>query len=124
MLQRRYNTGLLDGLYDVSCSGHLEHEESVTTALIRETEEELGIIINKANLEYSSTIHSKFFDSEYIFVTFFARDYHGIPKINEPDKCDDLKWYELNNLPSNLSDTRKIMIKNYLNHVAYSEYGF
>ena len=62
LLQRRYNTGILDGQYDVSSSGHLENGETLKESIIRETKEELGIeisdaifVINKNNYIGKST---------------------------------------------------------------------
>lgn len=36
LLQRRCNTGYMDGQYDMACSGHLEKGESLSRALARE----------------------------------------------------------------------------------------
>lgn len=36
LLQRRYNTGLHDGLWDVAASGHVEKDETLSYAIIRE----------------------------------------------------------------------------------------
>ena len=124
LLQKRYNTGLLDGKFDVSCSGHLEKGETVTQAMIRETREELGIGIEPSDLKYSSVMHSKFSEVEYIFVIFSSNKFKGNVSIMEPDKCNELRWFDINNLPDNLPDTRKIMIENYKNNNLYSEYGF
>lgn len=124
LLQRRYNTGLLDGQYDVSTSGHLEKKETLKEAMIRETKEELGIDINREDLKYVSTMHANFSDAEYLLVTFATNKYTKTPTIMEKDKCDELKWVDINNLPDNIIETRKIMINNYLNNNIYSEYGF
>lgn len=45
LLQRRCNTGYMDGKYDRACSGHLEKDESLSMAIIREAKEEIGIDI-------------------------------------------------------------------------------
>ena len=124
LLQRRYNTGILDGQYDVSSSGHLENGETLKESIIRETKEEIGIDINTKDLNYVCTMHANFKNGEYLLVAFSTRKYKGIPKIMEINKCDALSWFDINNLPSNLIDTRKIMINNYLNNNHYNEYGF
>lgn len=124
LLQRRNGTGILDGEYDVSCSGHLEKGESLTDAMIRETKEEIGILIDSKNLKYISTMHANFDGIEYLLITFSANNYNGTPCIMEPEKCDDLSWFDINVLPPNIADTRRIMIDNYKNGNAYKEYGF
>lgn len=124
LLQKRFHTGLLDGKYDVSCSGHLEKDETLKEAVIRETKEEIGIDIKKEDLNSVSTIHAKFSDAEYLLVSFHTSVYAGIPKIMEPGKCNELKWVPINELPEEIIDTRKIMIEDYVNHTNYYEYGF
>lgn len=124
LLQRRQNTGILDGKYDVSCSGHLEAGETLKQAMKRETKEEIGIDIFEDKLELSSVMHANFSDSEYLLIAFSTKDYKGMPTIMEDDKCSDLKWFEIDNLPDDIADTRRIMIDNYLNDNNYNEYGF
>ncbi len=47
LLQKRQNTGILDGKYDISCCGHLEEKETLKEAVIREAKEEIGITLLK-----------------------------------------------------------------------------
>lgn len=124
LLQERSNTGILDGYFDVSCSGHLEEGETVKQALIREAKEEIGIDIKMDDLIYSSTIHAELDSIPYLLICFNANDYEGDPVIMEEDKCSRLEWFDIEELPDNLDETRKIMINNYQNNNFYSEYGF
>ena len=43
LLQKRMNTGFMDGYYDATVSGHIEANESITQAALRETREEIGL---------------------------------------------------------------------------------
>lgn len=125
LLQRRYQTGILDGQFDVSCSGHLEKDETLKEAMVRETKEEIGITIKQEDLKYSSTIHAKFSDAEYLLIAFHATKYEGIPSIMEQDKCNELTWFDIDSLPyQEIADTRRIMIENYKHGNLYTEYGF
>lgn len=125
LLQKRQNTGILDGFYDCSCCGHLEEGETLKEGIIRESKEELGINITASDLEICSTIHTSFKNGgEYLLITFHANKYKGTPKIMEPNKCSDLKWFKINDLPIDLADTRRISIEDYKNKNYYSEYGF
>ena len=45
LLQKRMNTGFMDGYYDATVSGHIEANESITQAALRETREEIGLEI-------------------------------------------------------------------------------
>lgn len=47
LLQKRINTGYMDGKYDAACSGHVEKGESVSMAVVREAKEEINIYIYK-----------------------------------------------------------------------------
>lgn len=124
LLQRRYNTGFADGKYDLACSGHLEEGESIRIALIRETKEEIGITISEKNLKLINIMHADFKDTNYIMASFEGLDYDGQPKIMEPHKCDDLTWFEIDNLPNNIIESRLQIIKDYLNKNNYTEVGF
>ena len=80
--------------------------------------------MKKKDLHFSSTIHAHFEDADYILITFWTNTYQSTPKIMEPDKCNELKWFKIDELPKHLADTRKIMIENHKNHIPYTEYGF
>ena len=41
-------------------------------------------------------------DRHYITLHIIARKYSGDLKVMEPDKEDEWKWFDLDNLPSNL----------------------
>lgn len=124
LLQKRYNTGILDDKYDASCCGHLEKNETLRDAVIREAKEEIGVDINQNDLKYSSTMHANFRGTEYLLIAFSVNKYKGVPMIMEPDKCSELNWFDINNLPKDIADPRKIMIEHYKNGNYYSEYGF
>lgn len=66
LLQKRYHAEILSGKYDVSCSGHLEKNESVKEAMIREAKEEINIDLKKEDLHYSSTMHAQFEDAQVL----------------------------------------------------------
>ena len=39
----------------------------------------------------------------------------------EPDKCSELKWFTIENLPADIIECRKQDIQNYLDKIPYSE---
>lgn len=55
---------------------------------------------------------------------FFAESKAGEPRIMEPEKCSDLQWFYLEELPENLLEDRKEALANYQNRVPYSELGW
>ncbi|MBU0530365.1 MAG: NUDIX domain-containing protein [Nanoarchaeota archaeon] len=101
LLLRRYNTGYEDGNYSV-VAGHLDGDETFIHAMIRESKEEAGIILKPHNLEIAHVMHRKVPGEERIDFFIKARDWEGEPRILEPDKCDQLSWFELDKLPENV----------------------
>lgn len=123
LLLRRFNTGWMDGMYSL-VSGHLDGNETVSDAMIREALEEATIKITKENLIPATVIHRKSPDQEYIDFFFVVRDWEGEERIGEPDKCDDLSWFPINNLPDNLLPHVKEALANYQNKIPFSESGW
>ena len=109
LLQRRCNTGYMDGKYDMACSGHLEKGESLSMAIIREAKEEIGIDIQEKDLKLITVIHP--YQENYINIFFTAKKFEGIPKINEKEKCDDLRWFNIKDLPDNTIERIRQVIK-------------
>ena len=129
LLLRRFNTGYEDGNYSVP-AGHIDGNERATTAMLREAEEEAGIVINEENLRMvhvthriSAGTHPSGSDERIDFF-FEATEWKGEPRNMETDKCDDLSWFSLNQLPDNMVPYVKAGIENYVNNVAFSEFGW
>ncbi|MDZ5001041.1 NUDIX domain-containing protein, partial [Clostridium perfringens] len=121
LMLRRLNTGYEDGNYSV-VAGHLDGDEDVKAAMIREAKEEAGIDINSNNLEIVGVMHRK---SEVERIDFFlATDSWNNEIVNmEPEKCDDLSWFEIKNLPINTIPYIKRAIENYMSGVQFDIYG-
>ena len=124
LFQKRKNTGYCDGYYDLSASGHVDANESMKHAMCREAKEELGITINEDDLDFVCMIHKNSNGNIYYNGYFKANKWKGNPVINEPEKNEELKWININRLPSNIVDDRFMAIDNYKNNIKYSEYGW
>ncbi len=122
LLQRRCNTGYMDGRYDMACSGHLEKGESLSMALVREAKEEINLDIKEEDLRLISVIHP--YKEDYINVFFTTDKYKGILTIMEPNKCDDLQWFDLNELPENITTRNRNVIKNIQKGIIYDDGDF
>jgi len=117
LLGRRMNTGWQDGNYGLP-SGHLENDESLIEALVRETKEETGLEVKPEDVALKHVMHVR---PTYVYIFFLVTRWSGIPQIMEQDKCDDLQWFPLDALPENIVPTVKLAIENYQHNVAYSE---
>jgi 8-oxo-dGTP diphosphatase len=122
LLQRRQNTGYADGNYSLP-AGHLEDNESITQALVREMKEEIDLDLKAEDTELVHTMHRRENDIR-IDLFFTTKKYQGEPKNAEPEKCDDLSWFSLDNLPENTVPYVKQAIESYLAKEIFSERGW
>lgn len=122
LLQKRLNTGYMDGMYEASCSGHLEKGESLSQAIIREAKEEIGINIKEEDLKMVALIHP--YKEDYLNVFFKTRKYEGAPEIKEPEKCDDLRWFNIDGLPENMVVRVKSVLENIKKDIIYDDGDF
>lgn len=123
LLTRRHNTGFYDGSYSLP-AGHLEDNETMRQAIAREAKEEIGITFDLKDLELVHTIHRKTNTEERVSFFFAVGKWEGEPIIMEPSKCDDLKWFDINQLPENIIPYVKQAINYYKENNSYSEDGW
>ncbi len=123
LLQRRYNTGFMDGFYGVP-AGHLDGEETAREGCVREIKEEIGIDVNIKDLSVVHVMHRKAQNDERIDFFMTAKAYTGAITNCEPEKCDDLRWFPLDELPENMIPYVKVALENYKNKINYSEYDW
>lgn len=123
LLQKRQG-GVFDGLYDVAVSGHVEPFEKMSTALIREAQEEIGIQIDSCDLKFALLLHSYYDEAIYYNAYFQVKRFTGQPVINECHKTTELAYFDLDDLPQNLIPDRRFAIAQYLKGEHYAEYGW
>ena len=121
LLHRRQNTGYQDGKWDIAASGHVDKDETAKAAVIRECKEEIGINVKMEDLTFVHLSHRLSKDRTYYDIYFVVNSYSGTPSIMEPDKCFELKWFAIDNLPSDVIECRKRDIQNYINKIPYDE---
>lgn len=93
--------------------------------MIREAKEEAGVYFKPIDLHVVHAMHRKSKkDLEYIDFFLTVDKWSGEPKITEPDKCDEMRWFSLNNLPENTLPHIRYAIESYADKVQFSELGF
>lgn len=122
LLLRRYRTGWQDGQYSV-VAGHVESGESIRQAACREAFEEAGVTIEPDDLELVHVIHRKS-DSERLSFFFLARNWSGEPFNAEPEKCDELIWVNVDEMPMNMVAYIAQAFEEIEAASPYSEYGW
>lgn len=122
LMAKRENTGFQDGMYSVP-SGHVEADESLTDAMIRESIEEIGV--KPLDLEF---VHLLYRDNKmginsrtYVDVYFIARSYSGEIENKEPNKCSEVSWISLKDLPENTIPYIKEVLEKVLKKQNFSQ---
>lgn len=106
LLQLRQGTGYMDGHWAFAAAGHVEAGESVLQAARPEAAEELGVAIEEGDLIPLSGMHrtqpgAKHHDplDERVDFFFSCARWSGEPRLQEPEKAADLRWFGLDALP-------------------------
>lgn len=122
LLSRRKNTGYADGMYSLP-AGHVEDGESLTTCLVREAKEEIGVIIDPSDLHLVHTMHR--FETDIRMDFFFTvSKWLGVVTNCEPEKCDDVAWFSLSALPTNTVPYIRAAIDMWQKEIVFSERGW
>ena len=120
LLQRRQGTNLWAGFLGLP-AGHIDSGEDAYDALIRETKEELGINILCDDIVDTFVVCRRNKSiSSYYDVYFEVSKYDGTIQVRESDKCSELVWADINNLPNDMIDFEKIAIINNQKGIKFS----
>ncbi len=125
LLARRFNTGYMDGKYQMP-SGHVEANEYPAEAAAREAKEEIGVDIALHDLEFvhsSYRINTVDDSGDYVDFFFRASKWSGELVNAEPEKCDELIWVPATDLPENTVDVIKQVMKYIERGIVFSEIG-
>ena len=122
LLHRRKNTGYQDGKWDIAASGHVDEGETATAAVIRECGEEIGIHVQTEAISFAHLSHRLGRDRTYYDLYFVVSEYGGTPSIMEPDKCSELMWFAMDELPEDMIPCRRQAVAHYLENRSYSEW--
>jgi ADP-ribose pyrophosphatase YjhB (NUDIX family) len=101
--------------------GTVEDYEFAQKALIRESFEESGVVVNQGDLQLVHTLHKKKDEITRMVLYFKAIKWHGKIKTGEPEKFEKVEWYSFDDLPKGMSATVRHALKHYRRGSRYSE---
>lgn len=118
LLLKRAGTNYQNGNFGLP-SGHLEKGELPSDCAIRESAEEVGLVVE--SLDPIGVVFNTTSGDPYINFFFKANEWSGEVINREPDRCSELKWCSWGKLPENLTPEVKIALDNYQKRVHYSQ---
>jgi len=124
LLLRRANTWYEDWNYSM-IAWKVDSGETFTKCIIREWKEEAWITLKPEDLTVAHIMHRNPWletDNQRIDTYFISEKREWEITNMEPHKCDDLSWFDLNNLPENTIPYIKKVLENINNKIFYSEY--
>ncbi len=126
VLLMKRSDGFFKGGYWVLPAGHIDGNETLREASVRELKEELNIDVSVDELIFLHAIHSITPFLERIDFYFKIKNFSGCIVNKELNKCDEIKFFDYGDLPeknkmslTTLQAFEKIRDKEY-----YSEFGF
>jgi len=122
LLGLRRNTGYFDGYWGLPAD-HIEAGEMPTEALVREVAEEIGLTVDPARLGFVHAMYTRTTDNtgERCDYFFELTVWPGEPYNAEPDKCTELRWFALSELPGNFVQKHHLGVTYSLAGIRYSE---
>ncbi|MCC2336687.1 NUDIX domain-containing protein [Cellulomonas wangsupingiae] len=113
LLQRRAGTGYMDGWWSV-LAGHVDPDESVHEAAVREAAEESGVVVAPDALRPLTALHR--FErggpavEQRVDVFFEVTTWSGEPSLREPDRAAEMGWHPLHALPDDVVPHERLVL--------------
>ncbi|MBS4462933.1 NUDIX domain-containing protein [Aerococcaceae bacterium zg-B36] len=127
LLQRRFQTGYMDGWLDLGASGHVEAGETARQAARRELLEETGLNIELDRFEFICVAHRNT-DSQVYYDFYFhvkiTQAEKEMVRINEPMKVSEMVWVNKDELPPDLIEYSRDILKRVEHGERYFEIGW
>lgn len=127
LLQLRQNTGYMDGHWAAAAAGHVEKGETAYDAARREALEEIDVAgLDLTFVTAMQRTRSAEGIDERIDFFFTARTWTGEPRIVEPEKCAELRWCPIDELPDPVVPHELAVLQAVRNGSAppYTTFGF
>lgn len=101
--------------------GTIEAEEFARQALVREAREEAGVQLREKDLTLVHVMHKKSKTEQRITLYFKTSRWEGKLRAREKHKFQAAEWFDLDELPDNLTETVAQVLKAYRRGIFFSE---
>ena len=104
--------------------GHLDLGETFENGAMREVKEETDLDIHDPKV-IAVTNNLETYRNEglhHISIVLLAKDFSGVLKIMEPEKCDEWLWVDPKNLPMPHFDASRRGVACYLENIFYKKF--
>ena len=95
--------------------GKQEYDETMLECAIRETKEETNLDIEDLEIIGASDDIGE--DRHFITIHVLAKNATGELQVMEPNKIDEWKWFDINDLPTNIYSPSRKTIETYKNSI-------
>lgn len=126
LLLKRDNTSYEDGNYGL-VSWHVEANETLREAVVREAAEEVGLDLNTSDIDVALVMHrfaATSIPAERMDFFMGVENWQGKIINLEPSKCSELDWFDIQNLPSNVIPYIRQALIEIAAGNRYCEYGW
>lgn len=120
---KRKNTNYMDGHYGLP-AGKVEWGERYTHGAVREAHEEVGVTIDPKDVRFAHVCHRHDDNSDWIDILFEVSQWQGEVVNAEPEKCEEIAWLDMNNLPDNMVPAVRYCLEAIARGEQFSEYGW
>ncbi|NUK23922.1 NUDIX hydrolase [Streptomyces lunaelactis] len=123
--QRHPNSAFAPGAWHLP-AGHREPGESALSCMVRESAEEAGLTIAATDLQLAHTLDLLDPDSPIPRVQMFftASRWSGEPRVLEPERCTQWRWWPLDALPERLVEYTHVALRAIADNEPYSAMGW
>ena len=126
VLLMKRSKGQMKGYYAL-IAGRVDDFEVPSIAMIREAEEEAGIKINSDDLSFLSVLYRPKADykggqNDIAEFVFYTNQWTGNITNMEPDLCDEIDFFDVDDLPNMVTETVKTVLNCWKTKQPYFEF--
>lgn len=99
--------------------GHVEIGESLANAAARELFEETGMTAER--FVFVNLVNRPNEGAHYVLTTFAAHNVIGEPKLCEPDRCEEWRWFDFLDIPKNVVESHHEQTRLYREGIIFTE---